>query len=101
MRKTKKNHYANLNLKDIADNKQFWRTVKPLLSDKSKSNEKITLVGDKITSEDKSNAEILNSFFSNAVKNLKIPEFNDINPLAENILHSVFKAILNFLIIYL
>ena len=81
MRKTKKNHYANLNQKDIADNKQFWRTVKPLLSDKSKSNEKITLVeGDKITSEDKSNAEI--------------PEFKDINPLADNIPHPVFKAIL-------
>ena len=81
MRKTKKNHYANLNQKDIADNKQFWRTVKPLLSDKSKSNEKITLVeGDKITSEDKSNAEI--------------PEFKDINPQADNIPHPVFKAIL-------
>ena len=97
MRKTKKNHHANLNQKDIADNKQFWRTVKPLLSDKSKSNEKISLVeGDKITSEDKSNAEILNLFFSNAVKNLKIPEFNDINPLAENIPNPVFKAILKY-----
>ena len=97
MRKTKKNHYASLNQKDIDDNKQFWRTVKPLLSDKSKSNEKITLVeGDKITSEDKSNAEIFNSFFSNAVKNLKILEFNDINPLAENIPHPVFKAILKY-----
>ena len=97
LRKTKKNHYANLNQKHIADNKQFWRTVKPLLSDKPKSNEKITLVeGDKITSEDKSNAEILNSFFSNAVKNLKIPELNDINPLAENIPDPVFKAILKY-----
>ena len=97
LRKTKKNHYANLKQKDIADNKQFWRTVKPLLSDKPKSNEKTTLVeGDKITSEDKSNAEFLNSFFSNAVKNLKIPEFNDINPPAENIPHPVFKAILKY-----
>ena len=97
MRKAKKNYYANLNQKDIADNKQFWRTVKPLLSDKSKSNEKITLVeGDKITTEDKSNAEILNWFFSNAVKNLKIPEFKDINPLAESIMHPVFKAILKY-----
>ena len=41
----------------MADGKQFWRTVKPLLSDKSKSNEKITLAEDnKITSEDKDNA---------------------------------------------
>ena len=38
---------------DISDNKQFWRTVKPLLSDKLKSNEKITLVEDnKIISEE-------------------------------------------------
>ena len=46
LRKTKKSHYANLNRKDIADKKQFWRIVKPLLFDKLKSNEKITLVED-------------------------------------------------------
>ena len=57
-------HYANLNHKDIPDNKQFWRTVKPLLSDKAKLNEKITLVEDnKTMSKDKDNAELLNSFF--------------------------------------
>ena len=32
LRKTKTNFYANLNEKDLSDNKQFWRTVKPLLS---------------------------------------------------------------------
>ena len=70
----KKKHYANLNHKDIADNKQFWRTVKPLLSDKSKSNEKITLVEDnKITSEDKDIAELLNFFFLMLQKISKFP----------------------------
>ena len=90
-----KKHYANLNHKNIADNKQFWKTVKQLLSDKSKSNEKITVVEDnKMISEDEENAELLNSFFSNAVKILQIPEFGDSNPLAENIPHPIFKAIL-------
>ena len=57
LRKTKKDYYANLNVKDIVDNKQFWRTVKPLFSDKTKSNEKITLVEDEtITTQDKQNA---------------------------------------------
>ena len=42
--KTKTEYYGNLNEKDLIDNKQFWRTVKPLLSDKIKSSEKITLV---------------------------------------------------------
>ena len=36
-RKTKQKYYANLNEKDVADNKIFWKTVKPLLSDKIKS----------------------------------------------------------------
>ena len=34
----------NLNEKDLTDNKQFWQTVKPLLSDKIKSSKKITLI---------------------------------------------------------
>ena len=39
LRKTKEQYYANLNKKDVADNKKFWETVKPLLlSDKIKSN---------------------------------------------------------------
>ena len=93
LRKTKRRHYANLNHKDIADNKQFWKTVKPLLSDKSKSNEKIILVEDnEIINEDKDNAGRLNSSFSNAVKNLKIPELQE----AENISHPIFKAILKY-----
>ena len=63
LRKTKKDYYANLNVKDIVDNKQFWRTVKPLFSDKTKSNEKITLVEDEtVTTQDEKNAELLNLF---------------------------------------
>ena len=39
LRKTKEQYYANLNKKDVADNKKFWETVKHLLlSDKIKSN---------------------------------------------------------------
>ena len=33
-----------MNEKDLTDSKQFWRTVKLLLSDKIKPSEKITLV---------------------------------------------------------
>ena len=71
-KKTKKSNYANLNEKDIVDNKQFWRTVKPWFSDKTKSNEKITLVEDEtVITQDEKNAELLNLFYSSAVKNLK------------------------------
>ena len=65
LRKTKKDYYANLNVKDIVDNKQFWRTVKPLFSDKTKSNEKITLLeGETVTTQDEQNADLLNIFFT-------------------------------------
>ena len=61
-----------MNEKDIVDNKQFWRTVKPWFSDKTKSNEKITLVEDEtVITQDEKNAELLNLFYSSAVKNLK------------------------------
>ena len=64
-----------MNVKDIVDNKQFWRTVKPLFSDKTKSNEKITLVEDEtVITQDEKNAELLNLFYSSAVKNLKKPK---------------------------
>ena len=73
LRKTKKDHCANLNEKDVADNNQFWRTVGPLVSNKIKSSDKTTLAeGEEITNDDKENAKTFNKFFSNAVKNLKL-----------------------------
>ena len=97
LRKTKKDHYANLDEKDVADNKQFWKTVKPLLSNKVKSSEKITLVeGEEIVTEDGENAEIFNKFFSDAVKNLKVPEYQEADPLANNISHPIFRAMMKF-----
>ena len=61
-----------MNVKNIAHNKQFWRTVIPLFSHNTKSNEKITLVEDEtVTTQDEQNAELLNIFFSDELKILK------------------------------
>ena len=35
--------YNNLNEKNICDNRKFWKVVKPLLSNKIASNEKIAI----------------------------------------------------------
>ena len=108
LRKTKANYYANLNGKDLTDNMQFWRNIKPLLSDKIKSSEKITLVeqretldtdgniNDEIVNDDVKIAGIFNRFFSNAVIDLKIPDFHGAVPLADNISHPIFRAILKY-----
>ena len=44
LRRTKKEYYGNLDPRKVADNRTFWRTVKPSLSNKSVENEKIILV---------------------------------------------------------
>ena len=97
-----------MNEKDLTDNKQHWQTVKPLLSDKIKSSEKITLVepretletdgniDDEIVNDDIKIAEIFKRFFSNAVIGLKIPDFHGAVPLADNIFHPIFRAILKY-----
>ena len=94
LRKTKINYYENLDGKDITDSKKFWKTVKPLLSDKSINGDKIHLNenGELINSESKT-AAVLNEFFSNIVKNLKIPEYENLNPNFEKGKDPVFKAI--------
>ena len=56
-----------------------------------------TLVEDEtVTTQDEKNAELLNLFFSSAVKDLKITEFSDTNTLAERLSDPVLKAILKY-----
>ena len=59
----KKAHYSNLNIKDVKDNKKFWKTVNPLFSEKVNTNENITLVdSNNIISSEIEIAEKLNVF---------------------------------------
>ena len=97
LRKAKTNYYGNLNEKDITDNKKFWKTVKPFLSDKSKSSDKIHLSenGELLNNESET-AEVLNNFFSNIVKTLKIPEYENLDPNFENVKDPIFTAILKY-----
>ena len=95
--KLKINYYGNLDEKDITDNKKFWKTVKPLLSDKSINSDKSHLNknGELINSESKT-AEVLNEFFSNMVKILKNPEYENLNQNFERVKDPVSKAILKY-----
>ena len=82
LRKEKEEYFARLNEKDITDNRKFWHTTKPFLSDKVKSREAIILVdNENIKSNENEVANTFNDFFSNIVKNLKIPEYQCENDL--------------------
>ena len=72
-RKAKRNFYESLDLNNVCDNKKFWATVKPLLSNKIKSVENIVLSENGVLKKDEEKvADIFNNFFVNIVPNLGI-----------------------------
>ena len=93
-KKERRKYYNNLDHKKITDNKQFWKTVKPYISNKGQTGNKITLVDNNeiiITDEDVS--EKFNSFFVNAVKSLNIVENTDLLTSTEGITDEIEIAL--------
>ena len=72
-KKERKKYYEMLDLKNVTDNKEFWKTVKPFLSDKVTTFPKIFLVekGEIISDESKV-ANSSSNFFKNAIRSLGI-----------------------------
>ena len=86
LKKEKKKYYDNLNIKSITDNKTFWKTVKPLFSEKNNPGGKITLIeNDTIISDDTKVANTFNDYFTNIVKNLNIQESITEEDIAKNV----------------
>ena len=78
LRKTKKQYYKNLNVKNVVDNQTFWKTVKPYFSDKGSNSRRITLLeNDSILTDDKDIAKTMNNFFINITKNLNLKPYKD------------------------
>ena len=84
-----------MNINKVVDNKSFWKIVKPFLSNKTISSEKITLIDDdELITDEQKVANSLNDFFSSIVTNLNLPESQNTNPLSDNIDHPILKAIM-------
>ena len=73
LKKFKEKYFANLNEKDIMDNKLFWKIIKPLLSDRVMTRDRINLSekGESVKTELET-TEVLNKFFSDIVNNPEI-----------------------------
>ena len=97
MKKSKKKYFANLNEKDILDNKLFWKTIKPSFSDKIMTRDRINLSekGELVKTELET-AEVLNKFFSNIVNNLEISKYSKYESFIDNIEDQTLRAILKF-----
>ena len=76
LRKAKQQYFNNnntLNSKRITDTKEFWKIVKPLFSNKSKTTNKIILdENNRIIKDNKKISHILNKYFTDLTKNLKL-----------------------------
>ena len=76
--KVKREHSGNLDEKNLRDNKKFLSAVKTLLSNKSVSNEIITLLEvNNVLDNNRKTKTILNNFVPNIIKNLSIPQYNE------------------------
>ena len=68
-KKERQKYYENLDLRKINDNKKFWSTVKPLMSNKGPNSQKISLKeGDKLVTDDIEIANVLNKHFVSSVR---------------------------------
>ena len=64
-KKEKKGFYSQSGIKYSADNKLFWKTMKPFLSEKYTYASKISLThNDKVISDDQELADTFNYFFN-------------------------------------
>ena len=73
LRKTKKDNFSKINPKLVSDNKSFWQTIKPHVSDKANFPNKI-MISEKycIDSDDRRLSEIFNEYFINIPKTLNL-----------------------------
>ena len=96
-RKEKRNFYKNLNISDINDNNNFWKTVEPVLSEKGRSNSKITLIeNDTIISNDKEVAETMNDYFISITDSLGLTENNEAIICTDAISNPIERALIKY-----
>ena len=75
----------------------FWKTVKPSLSEKLNTRERISVSENgEIVKTEKETADVFNNFFDNTVKNLNNSQYSDFDPVIENVKDATLKVILKY-----
>ena len=89
LRKNKKTYFRNLEVKDLKDNRKFWKTIKPFFSNKGSSGNKLLLKeNNRLISDESELSVIMNEFFVNITKGLELKDDreNNLNLSLESIL---------------
>ena len=78
LRQAKIDYYKTLDIKYLVDNRKFWKTVKPLFSDKIQAPSGIALLENEVlVTDDKEVAEIFNEYFVDISDSLGIIQPKD------------------------
>ena len=72
LRSTKKDYFQKLNIKDLTDNKKFWKTIKPFFSNKGLNSNKLMLREKDVVSDWKALAALMNNYFVNLTTDLEL-----------------------------
>ena len=73
LRKTKKDYFNDLNIKNITDDKAFWKTIKPYFSIKGLNFSSLILSEkNKIVTNDQHLANIMNNYFTGITSHLNL-----------------------------
>ena len=93
-KKERKKYYERLDWNNVTDNKKFWKTVKPFLSDKVTTFPQITLVeNDEIIPDESKVANAFSNFIENAIHSLgiKTNEYSNDNYGLKNPIETAIK----------
>ena len=97
LRQNKRSYYAQLDPKVVSDNKRFWKTVKPLFSNKIQSSTCIALLENGIVESDEGKvAEILNNYFVNITETLGIADEHRQEPLNDHMDDPCLRTVKRF-----
>ena len=94
IRRTKLHYYKLLDTHDLADNRSFWKTIKPIFTDEIQISQPINLLEKgKIINNDVKIAEVFNEYFENITYELGLTENKANLSFSENIENPIEKAV--------
>ena len=84
LRKSKTEYFQKLNAEDLSDKRKFWKTMKTFFSNKGLNSNKLMLKeNNRLITEEKELATVMNTFFVNIKESLDLKKDDDssLNPI--------------------
>ena len=80
-------------MKDLSDNRKFWKTIKPFFSNKGLSSNKLMLIeNNRLITEEKELATVMITFFVNITESLDLKKDDDsLNPINSKNINNILE----------